>query len=195
MGQVAAAIEAKRGQRSPGARSHRSHRSQSSRIVQGRAFSAPRKQSLARLRNQSFTQEDIQNLTKVLDGSPRKVRKALSFDVNYLKLKDKSDGPELEDPPRMMRNLRHVSSADGRHTKLRSSTSGLGYTDTDETDSWNTKASPVNYWTQLETKHQSELNNARRNRGGSGDDWKSVVTEGNVQTTETNKGSEIASPL
>ncbi|KAI9720862.1 MAG: hypothetical protein M1812_002701 [Candelaria pacifica] len=195
MGQVAAAIEAKRGQRSPGGRSHQSHRSQSSKSLQGRAFAAPRKQSLARLRNQSVTQEDIQNLTKVLDGSPRKIRKALSFDVNHLKPIKKSDGLEMDDPPKMQRNLRHAASAEGRHPKLRSSTSGLGYTDTDETDSWNTKASPVNYWTQLETRHQSELNNARRNRSGSGEDWKNVVMGGNVKTAENIGGLEIGSPL
>ncbi|KAI9787301.1 MAG: hypothetical protein M1835_002820 [Candelina submexicana] len=195
MGQVAAAIEAKRGQRSPGGRSHRSQQSQSSKGVQGRAFSAPRKQSLARLRNQSITQEDIQNLTKALDGSPRKIRKALSFDVNHLKPAKRSEGLEVEQPPTMTRNVRHVSSADGRHFKLRSSTSGLGYTDTDETDSWNAKASPVNYWAQLETKHQSELNNARRNRGRSGDDWSNVVTEGNGKTAENTIGSNVGSPV
>ncbi|KAI9703691.1 MAG: hypothetical protein M1836_007461 [Candelina mexicana] len=195
MGQVAAAIEAKRGQRSPGGRSHRSQQSQSSKGVQGRAFSAPRKQSLARLRNQSITQEDIQNLTKALDGSPRKIRKALSFDVNHHKPAKRSEGLEVEQPPTMTRNVRHVSSADGRHFNLRSSTSGLGYTDTDETDSWNAKASPVNYWTQLETKHQSELNNARRNRGRSGDDWGNVVMESNGKTAENTTGSNIGSPV
>ena len=67
--QVAAAIEEKRNRRTTSRGSPRITR-KSSKIVQGRAFNAPRMQSLERTRRQQS--EDLAEITQLLEQSPRK---------------------------------------------------------------------------------------------------------------------------
>ncbi|KAI9812174.1 MAG: hypothetical protein M1827_004840 [Pycnora praestabilis] len=126
VGQVAAAIDGKREHRSRGARKYHSRQSQSSHSVQGRAFSAARKHSLSRLTPQTVTSNDIRDLTNILDGSPRKVRKARSLESHHTQ--SNWVGDYESGGTRGHRNLHQASSATLRGPKLRAGTSGIGFT-------------------------------------------------------------------
>ncbi|KAF2502564.1 hypothetical protein BU16DRAFT_449263 [Lophium mytilinum] len=111
--QVAAAIEEKRyhqnfpkNQQSPGQLERRpSHHS-----VQGRAWNAPRMQSLERMRKQA---EDIEELGQILDNSPRKFG-TTRHAFNYHTPPSNRKGRVLEggDAEEVKRRLRHVRSSE-----------------------------------------------------------------------------------
>lgn len=120
--QVATAIEEKRGYHdvsTDGSPAHRiPRRPSTTQSVQGRAFAAPRMQSLDRMRSQ---QQEILKLGEVLDSSPRKLlqqevplRHVRSVEHSYHTPPSNRKGRVIQDNDAIIikRNLRHVRSSD-----------------------------------------------------------------------------------
>lgn len=109
--QVAAAIEEKRIAHShTRARSPQRLGRRPSQSVQGRAFAAPRMQSLDRMRAQA---EDIQHLSQILDHSPRKYSlRRMNSNIDYHSPPSNRNGRFVggEEVADLQRQLRHIKS-------------------------------------------------------------------------------------
>ncbi|KAI9803635.1 MAG: hypothetical protein M1833_000547 [Piccolia ochrophora] len=122
LNQVAFAIEQKRGRSS-----RRGHSANGPGAVQARAFSAARRQALEQLRAQTLTPAEIEALTRDLETSPRKTPKSRTNAAEYpISGRSSSIG-------RMM-DIRRKFTRKPSGPRLQQSTSGLLFTDSDESE-------------------------------------------------------------
>ncbi|KZF22161.1 hypothetical protein L228DRAFT_261373 [Xylona heveae TC161] len=114
----------------------RKHSSRS--VIPGRAFSAPRKQSLSRLQVQQRQQkEDIAELTRILDSNPQKAPpRTRSFVDTYVPIMGdwKKTLNTTEGVPLVRRTLRRASSNEPPARRAQSGASALGINYLDETE-------------------------------------------------------------
>jgi hypothetical protein len=181
LGQVSSAIEGRRIRSSPTASTGRRSGS-----IQGRAFSAPRKHSVTRLRGERMSRDDVDDLTQALDESPRKVRKASLLGNR------EADGKEsirLEAEDDALPDLRRTLSLE-LGPRIQASTSGLAFEDDEghgndnHYDLWNTRAGTRSSSDNSQSRkmvlgrQQSEISFARKtNRAFGQEGWRNVAVE------------------
>ncbi|KAI9833032.1 MAG: hypothetical protein M1819_003864 [Sarea resinae] len=123
--QVASAIELKKSRR------HSKPSSRRPQSTQGRAFEAPRKKSLSRLRAEA---KDRQDITREVNAHRPKPQKANSFVDAYVPTgSGRGTGLGNEDIPEIKRFLRRALSNEAPHLQhLQMSTPGLGFTSSED---------------------------------------------------------------
>jgi len=184
--QVAAAIEDKRGYRSPSQGSPNQYN-------QGRAFAAPRKQSLLQLGAKTLPTNAIEELTHQLDCSPRKMHGSRNStdQLHHHTVSNTSNRLEGEDSSGRQ-HCRQRSFIELKGPRLQTSTSGIGFDGLETCDPSDLKSGAGSRKTRIDGQIQRELSIARKRSKdlGYSSGWRNIALEEAEKTKTGEKDIE-----
>ena len=169
---MAAAIEERRTHRSPG-------RTTRHRYSQGSAYAAPRRYSYEQLDLGFLPSEEVEELTRVLDGSPRKLRKRHSSATAHVLASSHESNKVSMWNPCTSQARKHHSSSKPKGPRLQRSTSALRFDDfSSEDDASKISFNLKSIHSRADSQIQRELSLARkRSKSTSNHGWRNIAAE------------------